>query len=414
MKFSVCVFFVMAAAVIATSGAQELSADRYRRTEIDPINLAAEIDAIIANVQEADLALSSVQSQIPDVASEGRLNTFSGQVSFLREVASDRILSDEVLGLANLITNIASTASIVATVGDDNSDRIPIMTSLITVANSLATDMFVLSIEKRQATLYLDGAPVSKLNPQLSTVASLETSFADFSASSRALLGRIEAMSTALSDARIDLGTFANHFGKNHFGNHNLPIFRWAQWSTYNQNCCWYWDNRSELNGGVAPSNWGDNNYIASQMSEDVGIMRALFNKRVFCGWSCAVSSKEWYSYSSTNSLQTGAFFRINNPTASAIRWIVTYYYSSYSSYAEQASVSLNHVNQWNTGTNCGRCVNSISLIIPPNRISTVIFISSSSADSGSRTNHLSFINNSLKLPEGLVYMDDLDYISTL
>ncbi|MBP47292.1 MAG: hypothetical protein CMH53_05085, partial [Myxococcales bacterium] len=85
--------------------------------------------------------------------------------------------------------------------------------------------------------------------------------------------------------------------------------------------------------------------------------------------------------------------------------------YTSYSGWSETASVALNGSNIWSG--NCGgslNCTTSHSLSIPANRTSTVVFVSTSGSEWNSiRGITLGFYNNSLKLPTGLEFVDDLE-----
>ncbi len=109
------------------------------------------------------------------------------------------------------------------------------------------------------------------------------------------------------------------------------------------------------------------------------------------------------------------ALFRVHNNTAKAITWKATWRYTAYTGWAEKASVALNGSNQWTGncgGSSCGRTTN---LSIPANRTSTVIFVATSSQNYSYgysiqiRKCLLGFYNNSLKLPAGLTFVDDLD-----
>ncbi len=46
---------------------------------------------------------------------------------------------------------------------------------------------------------------------------------------------------------------------------------------------------------------------------------------------------------------------------------------------------------------------------MPADRVSTAIFVSGSTTQSGTRGLMLAFIESTLELPEGLEYVDDLD-----
>lgn len=187
--------------------------------------------------------------------------------------------------------------------------------------------------------------------------------------------------------------------------------YRWAVWSSYNQPQGWYASNDANLFGGINPSNWGDGSAIASQLSADKQVLLTLFNRRGFAGKNAMVVADEWYSNSSTNSKHAGALFRIRNTTNAAIEWVVNARQTSYGGWGERASVALNGVSIWHSGgTNYyTNATFTHRLSIPANRTSTAIFISGSTSQSGTRGLLLAFYSNSLELPAGLEYVDDLD-----
>ena len=191
-------------------------------------------------------------------------------------------------------------------------------------------------------------------------------------------------------------------------------IYRWAVWSTYSQaHGTWYADNRSELFGGVHPSEWGDGNDCAYQMSSTSEILKTLFTRRgptIGTQSNAVVYAEEWYSYSSTNSRHAGALFRVRNTTGAAINWTVNWYGTSYGGWGERRSIAVNGVNKLCDSANTGAShERADTLSIPANRTSTVIFIVGASSQSGTRTTFLAYYANSLKLPAGLEFVDDLD-----
>jgi hypothetical protein len=194
------------------------------------------------------------------------------------------------------------------------------------------------------------------------------------------------------------------------------PVYYWNQFDTYHNNSGWLMNNKDSLFGGVNPSNWTDGNYRAEHMSTDMNIIRTLFTRKGYGGTNANIVSEVYHSYSSTTGKVTVALFRIRNTTTNDIVWKPYFYYTCYASWNEHAGVSLNHEPTWESGSiNSG--VNNtatISLNIPANGISTVVFVSpSSEAYSVSpiqiRANILAFYYNSLDLPDGLEYVDDLD-----
>jgi len=167
--------------------------------------------------------------------------------------------------------------------------------------------------------------------------------------------------------------------------------------------------------GGVAPQQWGDSNGVASSMSSDAEQMRTLFNRKLYPGANAMIAADVWMSYSSTNSRHTGVLMRIANANAIDTSWSVTFYYTSYGAWGEYASASLNGASTWTSaGANAGaQTSQTLNLTIPAGRTSTLIVVSASDAPSGpSRTNYLAFTGNSLTLPAGLTFVDDLDVAS--
>jgi len=193
---------------------------------------------------------------------------------------------------------------------------------------------------------------------------------------------------------------------------HSLPVYRWAVWSSYSQHHGWYNHNQREFFGGVHPSWWGDdwNRGRASDLSGNKDVLRGLFNKRGFCGWQCTVWANEWYYYSSTNSKHVGTLFRIHNTRDSNVNWPLRFRYSSYGGWGERASTTLNGQDIWSTTGNCAYCDCHLNLNMPGGRTSTVVVIAGSNHPSGTRTNLLTYTHNSLRLPDGLEYRDDMDY----
>jgi len=99
-----------------------------------------------------------------------------------------------------------------------------------------------------------------------------------------------------------------------HYGDSSIPVFRYAQFHTYQARQRWFDGNRASGFGGVAPSSWTDNNYRADQMGNDFKYLQRIFTRKgqasKFGGTICA----EGYGQrSSTNGLVCGALFRIRN-----------------------------------------------------------------------------------------------------
>ncbi len=196
-----------------------------------------------------------------------------------------------------------------------------------------------------------------------------------------------------------------------YFG-HKPATYRWAVWSTYNHGQgSWQMGNRSDMFGGVNPSSWTDGNACASSISANRDIQQALFNKKGYAGSTANVWSFNWRSYSSTNSMKAGALFRVKNTTSKTITWKVWTYQTAWVD-QDRASVSVNGSNIWCPSSNYSTSsAHSFNLSIPANRTSTVIFVSGSTPQTSDNMRGcvLAFYNNSLKLPAGLAFVDDLE-----
>jgi subtilisin-like proprotein convertase family protein len=192
--------------------------------------------------------------------------------------------------------------------------------------------------------------------------------------------------------------------------------YRWGVWSTYVSNGGWLFGNQADLFGGVNPSTWSDGEGKASDISADKSVQATLFHRKGSAVNNARVYS-EWFKYgrnrgcSSCQSRFAGTLFRIKNTTAAAVAWPVRFAYTAYPGWSERASVALNGQNIWSSDSNCSAgCLKDVSLSIPAGRTSTVIFVSTTGPESSSsRALILGFTNNSLALPTGLQYVDDLD-----
>jgi hypothetical protein len=193
---------------------------------------------------------------------------------------------------------------------------------------------------------------------------------------------------------------------------HSGAIYRWAVWSSYGAG--WFADNNSDLFGGVSPSWWGDGGGRADHMSADKEELRTLFTRKGYAGKNATVVADKWKSFDSTDSRHAAALFRIRNTTTTPIPWSVSRHHTANAEWGELASVSLNGVSVWcsDFGKALGTTVTfTQTLSIPPGRTSTVIFISGSTSPPPNemRALFLAFFNDSLELPPGLEYVDDLD-----
>jgi len=200
-------------------------------------------------------------------------------------------------------------------------------------------------------------------------------------------------------------------------GPNETRVFRHMTFDTFLEACCWSAGDDASLFGGVSPSMWTDGEGLASAMSSDPDVLRTLFVRKLYPGNNALVSSERWADQSSTNGKVTAVLMRIRNRTSSEIAWQPFFYFTAYASWGERASVALNGVNVWNsTGDHDSNSTASPTFTLPANQTSTVIFVVPSSppwfASAFFRMNFLAFYNNSLNLPAGLSFVDDLDQLT--
>lgn len=215
---------------------------------------------------------------------------------------------------------------------------------------------------------------------------------------------------TAITDGNVICGAASEH-----------RVIRYNVFDTYLENCCWVADNNPSLFGGVNPSTWTDGNGMASDMSADAETLRTLFNQKLYPGTNAVVSSERWRDASSTNGKVTVALLRIKNTNGGSIDWTPSFYFTAYAGWGERASVALNGGNVWNSDGDYGsNSTASVTLSIPGHQTSTVIWVVPSSppwnaganGDQYHRMTMLAFYANSLELPSGLAFVDDLDSLS--
>ena len=192
------------------------------------------------------------------------------------------------------------------------------------------------------------------------------------------------------------------------------PTLRWGRFSTYDQNGNWYYGNTATWTLGVAPSTWTDGSGRAWNITADKNYWRTVLVNKENIYPTMTVMSEAWYDPSSTNGKVLVVLFRIKNTTGSAINWSPAFWHTNYGGWGECSSVTLNGASTWD---NCGTCYawncqSQPTLSIPANRISSAMFVIMSGPSSGNRSQLLTFYSDTLKLPTGLQYVDDLDTAS--
>jgi hypothetical protein len=193
--------------------------------------------------------------------------------------------------------------------------------------------------------------------------------------------------------------------------------YRWAEFSEYDEMVGWFNNNSPTMFGGVTPSSWADANATAGNISADKDVLRTLYNRKGYGGKNALVLADRYCAYSSTNAKMVTALFRIKNSTENAITWNTHFYATAFPGWSERASIAVNGQDTWTSGGSTLTPAQpvDVSLTIPANRTSTVIFVSASGPPT-TLSNGLSmrslvfgFCGNCLDLPSGLQFTDDLD-----
>ena len=195
--------------------------------------------------------------------------------------------------------------------------------------------------------------------------------------------------------------------------------YRWAVWTPHSAAHSWFGSNKTDFFGGVAPSNW-TSNYVATHISDKADLLRALYVRRgprIGLLSNATVYADEWRHYnSSSGSKFVSALFRVRNTTKGEITWNVTWYRTAYGGWGDRASIAINGGNVWDSGgSNYSPSTSSNHAIkVPASRTSTVIFIAAATSENtssyggGTRSLFMAFTGGTLKLPNGLEYVDDL------
>jgi len=207
-----------------------------------------------------------------------------------------------------------------------------------------------------------------------------------------------------------------------YLANPKVPVFRWNWWHTHQHSATsWFDGNNGRGYGGVKPGDWTDGNKRAWDMQTDIKYIARLFIQKGNAGeYGGSVCQDVYIMHSSTTARMCGVVFRIVNTKKNQnIGWNPEWMYSSFSGWSEDASVSLNGASTWRNHCDYSWCRSQINMNLKSNgqgtKINTIIFIAGSSGphhmghSNHERANIVQFNDNSLKLPDGLEYLDDLD-----
>jgi hypothetical protein len=174
------------------------------------------------------------------------------------------------------------------------------------------------------------------------------------------------------------------------------------------------------LFGGVSPQSWTDSQATAQNVTSDKDVQQSLLTQKGYPGRNAMVFADTRYQYSSSDGKVVVVLFRIQNATAGPITWNAHFWHSCNRQFGEIASAALNGVDVWTDNCIGSGALGIVPLVIPANRTSTAIFVSTSGmavSPNGinsefERPTVAGFIDDSLSLPAGLNFVDDLDTAS--
>jgi hypothetical protein len=406
--------FVLVLALALVANAQ---VERARRATSDLITIHDAAVSLEASALDNRYKIAALEVSVQLAATSDDVSNLADDISTLRSTLStkgSRATFDVLNGASQSAYTTVQGAL----------DGITGAAADIPAAN-LEVDMVVSQVSAVHALFQFTGDRVDAVESDLAAVLSQSDSISEkndaiLSTQSNNILNQYSGLLAKVSKLDETLGTFdfdtylelVNLLWKQGIYNPSRPVYRYNVFSQYAQNSGrWYADNNAALYGGIAPSSW-TGTATANSVSGNKDIQRSFFIYKGFGGWNTNVWSEEWYSYSSTNSRSIALIFRIRNTGNTDISWGVNFYHSSYGGWQDYASLAVNGALDWSSSASCGFCNIGRTLTIPKNRISSVIFVAGSGDPSSSmRTLLLIFHNNSLKLPEGLEYVDDLDYV---
>ena len=200
-------------------------------------------------------------------------------------------------------------------------------------------------------------------------------------------------------------------------------MYRWNVFDTYDASTGFLFNDNATLFGGVHPSSWSGN-ATAADMTSNADVLQSLLTQKGYPGRNAMVLSDTRIQYGLTDGKVVVVLFRVQNTTAAPIDWTPHFWYSCNRQSRGAASIALNGVNAFvdcvvgaaNMATS-GSLAN-VTLSIPANHTSTVVFVSTSGTalSLGNvqffQPTVAGFVDDSLALPAGLSFVDDLDTMS--
>jgi len=361
---------------------KQIEFNRNRRASISVFTMNDKIADLLETVEDLQKQLMDEKQESKDEAAETAqdLRTLESKLSDAVEAAKES-LEDSVDDLSDKVdqSNIATTAAV--------------------------------NKAKSDTTAALNKA-------KSDTDAALDKSKKDAATASAALEKKISGSVTDKLKSFEGTEVALTSLKKSYHGNPKIPVYRVAKFKTHHGNFGWFDGNDAQGFGGIHPSQWTDGNYRCDQMNADVKYLQRLFTQKETANkYGANICSEGYDQRTSTTGLVCGALFRIKNTGTSTIRWSPAITMTSWHGWAESASISVNGNNLIGAKDCNHMCRFTPSLDIPANsqkdRISTAIFASTSSYANGHynqwRATLLLFRDNSLALPNGLEFVEDLD-----
>jgi len=193
-------------------------------------------------------------------------------------------------------------------------------------------------------------------------------------------------------------------------------VYRWNRFNPYDISFGPAGTNNPAFFMGIPASSWAGGNVFAANISSDKETLRSFFTLKGYPGKNAMVYSSTRYGYSNpVDSEVVAVLFRIKNTSGVTIPWTNFIAASSDGGFAEPTSCAVNGSTVFAQTGAAPTSNYAFTVGVPPTGISTLVCIAQAgpiSTGNGSsylRTLFLGWNNNSLALPAGLQFVDDLE-----
>jgi hypothetical protein len=433
---------VVLALIFVLSGKTFAQEDKEKLQNLLKTQQDASLDEILSTANSANVAeIEELDSQIP-VSVSSSANGVHTRVKREQDVSYVRIKREEFKVFDALQQLEQMNDQIDRALGSDDLHKIV----ADAVDEAMSANTVIADLIQQQSQFRVDVMKdVNKLisdsqhemaNTLDEKVALIDKKIADADAAMKKLIEDQNATGTELSEKlQNQLDTIVQSSGiqeakpvlgrlsLTYLSNPKIPVFRYNQVSMYQWNYGWVANNENSGYGGVHPSQWAHNDYSASQMQGDFKYLRRFLVKKGTADGYGATICSDARQEMQDSSQETGCFvaFRIKNTKGTALTWRPRWYSTSASDWGRSYSsiaVNGNQVDKWECrhNGNWNNCWNPRTITLPANRISTVMFVSFMSHPytwNGRQSFLMSyFADNSLVLPNGAEYVDDLDTVT--